>query len=712
MLHRVKSSTPLDLQLPEIMKIKIPEGLNLLFYGFNSLRHALSILHTEGVSSLMKDRLEKLIAATDIDLTICPEKQSLTHLANLGAVYYYQEIKQRVKKTEVPDLITERQKRYAFLNFQHEGIDCSLQAKHLDLLIHSSTQAFYDLHRQEFVFKDQLCYQNFLLRRIYTPDLASLIEGATNDPIAFKTLLFILKNHLKMRYLGWTLSEHDRKIICFAAQNKIFIKRVNQSLQQMLKDYPYIEELKSELGAQSSNIDFILMEREVEKMDYIVYRNDKSIDTLIADIHWLEDQVTCTDSEKSKIIEDYCTDLLTDRNRNEEDKQKFVDRMPVEFIEKSESVKKWTLKKRAVSPVSRPIQFSGSASTTKARAIYMTKHFDMKHFKTPCEIPLIDEIILKLSNDAHARFEKEHNESAHRLFVFCAIVPFMSYEGTLLTKEYELDRASTALSIGALSIASVLVANLFSRVTYNAFYLGRAQHLLVIQALEDMMRYSKNHDDAPHTFSMIVLALKAALDTQYLLDGRESEDTFPVKGPRFFNIKTILRHIREKEAGNPGVISIKQVIHHLCIFCTRHELKLEEAFTARIQVSEELESQIDSLKSELEQNFDQIVGHIQAFKPMDKSLLCALAMHFSLSIQLHTLGHHENPLPLVTEFFKKTLEEEGTDPAKVHWLHTEPLSLFLQGKENRLALALSLNELSEPKKSSKENDQLPNISYT
>lgn len=724
-----------------ILELPTPELLYLLIYGFKGLKLALDNIHPEKVDVIFENNLLKLSGRTDLDLMVCPKEGMLASLHDQGALPYVHELEKVVRqfknqpldakgerKLLTPPIGTRDKPIPDFLPIKFENGDLSLQRQPLAAFLHQSCQVAYNPRDNQFLFKNEDCYKAFLRREILTPELGSFFEKAKlmlnpqdqNKPEvykAFSTLVFLLKNILKLRYIGWTVSAHDKDIIDAYLNHEEFSKRIQTEFVKFNQKYPYLNEVKLAIGPNASFADQFLKSTTEENRKTLIYKGTESVIDLLDNIIWIKSKKMVTERNKLMIIDDYCYDFLNDRSRSDDDKRNFTLSLNTgnpEHTAQINSIQKWLNRNRPKTVLTKSLRFPKQEPTS-------TLPFHAVDLLIPAEIRIrkeqlknkadflfeqlnkLPEIHAQIQLEVDTEFKEDFIHSSSRISAHLAMTGFMfflAYSHSAENKDFPLVYGLYVFMLTA--VASTFTENLLwmhhcetEKETKNDMLVR-----LSVQALENQLEKKKNTDlQNLQAFFALTLLLDPKLYRKgLLLTSHFGSDEDSVLGkcmPLYFSF--ILKV--KCEIGNK-TLTHREILDLICAVAENFKLNnLHELWTHDIDNNnlewEPLEESLILVKSQ--ETLAKIINHCSGKNRsgMTQSLKNNLEDFAKLLVLHPSAETYQDKFPSLVKFIieKRQASNQGQDPATYYRLIHDPLTQFLESDERRFALIAELNAI-------------------
>jgi hypothetical protein len=706
MLYKVQPKSPLSMENPAFLSIETPPQLALLSYGFNSFKLSLQHLHKEGFHEDYQEAFNILGCTTDIDTMICPWEHALKHLHEHGAMPYFHAIEKNLKgkHAEVtPPIATRGSRAPLFLQFKHEGCDYSLESLPLEVHLLSSTQAFYDLRNQVFVFKNEACYAHYCRREIYTPTLGQLLQRSKRNGHTRGTVVFLLKNQLKMRCIGWTLSKQDRQILEEMLVDEDFadaLNLINEGLKAELSEKHYIKDLLSELGRTEINLQLLLVQRPNETIEkfinYALYPRSTSVDEIIRDLASLTEKVTLSEEKLIEETQDLCNKLLSDLKRQDEDKWHFLENIDQALLKKINLPKEWTRKKHNNLPAP-SIEVIKTQPITRIYNEFEfqgeQKLFDLESRikKEAQQIEAIYNALFKIDlNNTSKAGTIIHMNTVKDLENAFAQSPwiYLSYFTTIITVTpmYFLYFPKNGESLFFFQVIAFFFSTLLLFMTSALFYYIFAQNNVELYAAI-AAGHTLKALEAENDSSLIP---PLAIHALHLL-GNTNQGQFQIDIPVIQSLQKELQWFLKQAGlvGNPFPSKVLQFLAYFVI-AQRHS-HIKDLWHAPLQIL------LADHTPNPEAQFDALLQALEAEKPINKlkTILNSFVQDLLIVAEPRRLDYYQDLLPSLIHFIRKTEPVSRTDLGAHVKLLYMPLSLFLNDKNSAKSLAQDLNALSK-----------------
>lgn len=751
-LYRVKPSAPLHIKQPTPVSMNMPEGLVHVRYGFGSFADCLKSCHPNGVESRYQQNLEILIQKTDHDEMYCAQESPLRFLDENGALCYFLAVlKERENTVKV---LTKPELRHQFCTVKLADKDLSLQTSTLGSLIFSSCQAFFDYDKHEYIFLNESCHHHFLLRSIYTPGLYNLIQEAKAEinrinqfiksgrkmgqlmkfpkHIRFKTLVWIIKNHLKMRTLGWTLSEADRDNLQYLCEHeKPLMRKIDAELGANAEKFSFTRFFKDDqdFSSDSINVNLLLKKRHVERVEYLVFNISRSLREHANSIDWLYKNKNCPEYHKQNIFENYVKTLLINLTPHQIDAFIILlNQINPELPRKIKALEPYLEKERTPTSTNSPLIQTAGAVTSR-KSLYGCFPDNLRPYKhsarfldeaNPLRQRLIemgdplanrDEAIDRLLNDEYLGSDYRVSRVISMIMVYFSLVAMINSQLEQNPSKKELSIRNSIIAI-VLGLIYLLTDELFRQAYAHAHekdgrFLYRNEHL---RKLKEGLNEISTPPALKHHHGIAAILL--------FLEPSQQEVV----------VKYYAKYLKEQDS-HPATRMILYVSVVIAPACRLTSMKLthEKMFDLLCAIAEHLKIKsihdIWTHKACLVNHqpthnharaFNNILEHIQLERPFNETLK-RLITDFSSALASDDnalTDRYEAALPTLVQFVKGTVKKaiEVNDPVCLFWVTTDPIRL-IQGTEMvRQGIVADFNAIAA-KKDSKISDQLPNMSY-
>lgn len=259
--------------------IDYPEDCQFYWIGTGAFVHVLK--HFERrlkLTGSQKARIEQISASTDTDLMFCPTS-NMIQLMDTRPHAFIKSVEAQAfpgKKSNVPDREDPRWYHFPFFGLKDDenDLDISFQKFPLEDQLLCSGQVFVDLKNNRMVFKNQHCHDQFLNKKILTPDLKKIIQERYGLQQKVR-LTFLIRQYLKLLYIGFSLSQNDRDALQNLQNDPAFTATLDTKMNHLKRDngderYAYIDEMKATIeGFEGSLVDLVLQydaERPIEEV--------------------------------------------------------------------------------------------------------------------------------------------------------------------------------------------------------------------------------------------------------------------------------------------------------------------------------------------------------------------------------------------------------------------------------------------------------------
>jgi hypothetical protein len=719
-MHYIKLEKNVHDNLP-FGDLAAPEGFHILYYGFGATLFAMNTLSLEQNGEVIDpfyiNRLGNLAALTDQDWAICPIEHELRNLmdspAALAVFHQMQEFISPGTKT-----MPQWDMRYApplYISQSTDKFDCSYQRQPMTTkILEMSCQVFFNRQEQTFIFKDENCYQAFLKRIITTPNLAEIINLAEKSKKKLKhpdvtKLLFILRNMIKMRLIGWTIHQKDLDTINTLQKNH---PELSAHIEKTLIDRPdkfqFIKELKIEISHNATIWDCFFKPLATDQIRYIRYQPSMKGAELVEAIQYLESKPLLSDKQKREIALEFFDEIFTDKNRNQEEKfllaQNFSNTYPHVTI-----MKKWIKNEEHKKNESHTTQISPISSPKNiARQIqYKKTDFDIRNKSGQPEFQSMVDIENILNYTSFPLFIKKHDKSVQRaIFTVLGLIPLTILQG-YLEETYKENPFLRSILMGAAFLTGLIILNFISRSLFLITQTGALAEIKCTtgwDCIDHQLRNKNIHEE----YSLLPsLANNLGTSFRYHVNYRSIRPIIQKNEFQKINIHNLFFMLSLMTLDDQDDTAVIDFLFRL---------KFESNFTTRqLLMKTNLEEQINNQVREQNRNgylfqldmyFKIIINHTNSGEKINYHLLETFEKYMSTLLKLIVMKTNpipsHKPLRPLYDFIIEERQSRQKKPDSMLQLYNNPWSIFRQNDNALESLAKNL---------SPEGDQSPNIGY-
>lgn len=693
---------------------EIPADLALILYGSTAANLALDALHVEKVDPIFQRRFDAMLDQADLDVALYPTDNALTRFHDHGALNIFHALERKLKPggeitvptyppTRLPPPYLQFKTKY-----KDQDIDVTLQRTPLERFLLMSTQVFFDLQNNRFIFKDEACYKAFLRRVIFIPDLASIIEEAkqvptknTKDP-RFTRLKTVLKNIIKMRYIGWSLAQTSRSIIEQAFTDQDFRLKVEAAVKDSPEKFKYITEFKHDLPPSSQFLDLFLTPSSIEEKPYLSYDAWHSAQTILDNIEWLWGKPFLDDLEKVEIAQSYCDAFFSDKERSREEKAALA-----KNLRRGIKVpRRW--READSTSAQNSIMLSNIPAQTTKPTLFNYGHTYFQNKCPPSAVaPDMGHIEIIIPSRIEREFIDEYSASIQRLITYLATIGCIYKVYQFIADRLELDDTIPQPYAMIFFLASFIVCELLSRGLYQ---LTQKRHKLTLIITESIhVNCSLPHQDDANNqkiianlcylMKMIRLCNPSKEELARLISySRDPKAQALSPELTLKNIQAIRAFAADQENTYKAILQSILMLLHITGLEPKAVFKRDITAACKEQMPNS-QKIIADISESITKDYEKILKFVAADNRPDTHLHQLLSRIAIQIAKLNMLSPNDLPeccnnLTAIKEFLNQKIEALQEQPGELYLILCDPYAYLKEDEKSRKALAENLHAMA------------------